>query len=546
MKKIALFLCALLMTADVFAESLFDYIPKTSTYLRGTYGFTVHIHYWKTSADYSITNSNAEVGILAMSGHKDRIEFYVRLRSKTTNGDVKFYFIQIDSSSQIQISQLNSVPSFQDCYLFEGLTNDDLINFRDYPAVSGIKMGQYQKNNLVPFTGCLSERSAIDNAEDYWYSFNYNGKTAWMYGKYITFPSEISITTDMFSTSQVSETPAVTTQNATTTISDETPVSELDFVTCRFNSAGTSSTKTYDTGVSTVTFTNGLKGGSFTTTMTISKDGAVISSIFCEGGTRLYIPETAQFFYSQYYSGNQYILNGINCKDGSTIALPTSDTHTDFYIHTGDIQRNKTGDKLLCRPYPHDYNSLSYPFLIIDLKTMTTTEYTLQDRWADISFFHWITDTSFLLGESVTWDDITGNVKYTFSYITIEDGTAIIKRTFSPPEQYTKNCCVIAQDNDNIVVVRIDDEIWTLDSTGTTFQKKLAVHGSFISAFTYCGNQYYATVENEKELEFDAVIYDNAMNEIRRQTLTKNYYPDKIQSINVRNGSIQISLEVVK
>lgn len=198
MKKFLGILLSFLFVSGVFAQedSIFNYAPKTEGYLLLSDDFSVQII--GSGSSYNVFNDiKGSTDVIAWKADKKTVTMIVRLRGFNTDGAATFYLLTIDGSkskAKGKIEQIKGDPNLEGYILNQPKTNDSQINLRSSAGTSGKKVGQYQKNNNVTFTGKVSNKCQIDGAEDYWYSIDYAGTPAWIYGKYITFGHTASIT----------------------------------------------------------------------------------------------------------------------------------------------------------------------------------------------------------------------------------------------------------------------------------------------------------------------------------------------------------------
>lgn len=198
MKKLFSLVFSFLMIVGLFAQedSIFNYVPKTSGYLNLQEGFTVQII--GNGSCYNVFNdSRGSTDVIAWKADKKTVDMIVRLRGWNTEGTALYYTVTIDGSKSKTkglVKQIKGEPDLNGYILNQPKTNDSKINLRSTAGTSGKKVGQYQKGNSVKFTGKVSNKSNIDESEDYWYSVDYSGTPAWIYGRYISFSWSAVIT----------------------------------------------------------------------------------------------------------------------------------------------------------------------------------------------------------------------------------------------------------------------------------------------------------------------------------------------------------------
>ena len=198
MKKIIIILL-LLLTNFCFAHeiNIYDFTPETKGYLNINNGFSVQIIPSKNNVAYNIFNNlKGSVDVVAWKTDKEYVTIVARLRGWNTDKTAEYYSILIDgrtSKTSASSTLLSQLPDLSDYHLNSARTNDAAINLRSESNVKSKKVGQYQKNNSVIFTGKTENKCSIDDANDYWFSIDYSGTPAWIYGKYITFAGSADI-----------------------------------------------------------------------------------------------------------------------------------------------------------------------------------------------------------------------------------------------------------------------------------------------------------------------------------------------------------------
>ena len=199
MKKY-IFILLLFFCGSCFAQEkdVFDYITATNGYISINNRFSVQIISSRTDQVYNVFNDlRGSVDIVAWKADKKFVTMIVRLRGWNTDKTAEYYSVIIDcraekpkGSSQL----LSKLPDFSKYRLNPAKTNDAAINLRAESNAKSKKIGQYQKNNTVVFTGKTDNKCSINDATDYWFSIDYSGTPAWIYGKYITFAGSAAIT----------------------------------------------------------------------------------------------------------------------------------------------------------------------------------------------------------------------------------------------------------------------------------------------------------------------------------------------------------------
>ena len=186
MKKIIIILL-LLLTNFCFAQeiNIYDFTPETKGYLNINNGFSVQIIPSKNNVAYNIFNNlKGSVDVVAWKTDKEYVTIVARLRGWNTDKTAEYYSILIDgrtSKTSASSTLLSQLPDLSDYHLNSARTNDAAINLRSESNVKSKKVGQYQKNNSVIFTGKTENKCSIDDATDYWFSIDYSGTHAWIY-----------------------------------------------------------------------------------------------------------------------------------------------------------------------------------------------------------------------------------------------------------------------------------------------------------------------------------------------------------------------------
>lgn len=547
MKKTLLVICALLVCTGAFSDSLFDYIPHLSGHYEGADDFYCDITNDGTS--YGIYNNNGHVDILAVTANEVSITFVVRLRNWDTNGKARFFTIALDNTYYL-LSVWEEKPSLFSFYTFSGETNDDRINFRDTPGLTGDKIGQYQKGNTVSFTGEYEGWSAIDGAEDYWYSFTYNGQKAWMYGKYISFSDTVTMTAEMF-------------RGPENTIADESiekadpddPVSkmEIEVPYCDFYWDYPRTVETFETDVSTVSIENDGQGEWSNSTLTITaKNGSSILQNYPLPYTPYwkYHQDTARLYYA---TGRKmdgtWNLSGIDCRDGSDIVFHDAFGGQRANLAKGVFDVTKAGDKLACIVSSED--GAGTELMVIDLNTFASARYRFPDNLAVPDRLAWINGEELFLATCEDKREYTSSHDYVFNRISLKNGSIFVTDTFPMPGEYDNpddpgSCLLLPSAEDDKLFVFLEhwDEytknyLLTFSSTGTKWDVIFG-SGHLINQFWYEGKRYFAVYDSGDYWD-DIVIYDNDLNEINWADLPIYWTNFRLDWAGVQDGKILVT-----
>lgn len=548
MKKTIILFCALFMTAAAFSQSLFDYVPHTSGSIVGPDDFAIKIS--GNGSSYSITNRRGSVDIIAVKGEGTCVHFAVRLRAADTTGPARYYKISVYPPSQAVITEYSGTPDLTGFWCFRGTTNDDSINYRDTPGLSGNKTGQYQKGNQVDFTGWLDAKSALDSSEDYWYSFNAGGETAWMYGRYISFPNSVLLTASLFSKPCVvsPSTLAAAALEARSKAAADI-LKTMDMETARAGDAAAFTTQVFDTGVSTVTISNN-GSGEYDYPLFTYKSGNITKEIKLDWYYNWqYVPDAGLLFY---LTDSQ--LHCFDCKTGTEYQEGTALEFGSLYIEYSVFAVNTAGDKVAYLDAFHgrDYTPV-YTIQVYNLKSGKTTSYDLPSYPAKLGWSD--DDTIFYLTNEYTYYDA---MEYTIGYISLSDGLDQTSHYFTlygdyetPDIQYTI-LMLPAKDPDKILLFLGDGISYLTDlrishSSSSWMDYPLEM-SYFINQFWYEGAPFLAFIERDEDnrQKFDVVIYNTGFNQIKRQSFTAPNILDEVNWVGVRDGKIIVSLELVK
>ena len=581
MKKLAALFLASALAVFAFADDIFNYVPRTSGYLDAGNGFSVSIR--DSGKSYSVfNNTKGETGILAVQATTEQVVFIVRLREFSTNGTASFWRITVrprtpaeksasestrplsDYSEQELIEYLLTYGTFPDSperadeavatselisgkpdltgfWICGGRTNDSSVNFRDAAGIKGARVGQYQKGNAVQFTGSMDGWAAIDNTEDYWYSFSYSGSTAWMYGKYLEFGSSVSFTTDMFTGPQVFTSPAVRPLGITA----GKPIESLPVIGAEYGDQDNLLSEAYDTGVSTVEI---LSNGYFflyqDKRVRISGSAGEIASFDVQDCW--YDESSAILYYLQYVYGNTNELCAIDCRTG--MSVPVTADETSLYTSTSLFAVSPDGKKIAVTTQSYDWNDCPVEAIeIIDTKAKTHTAYQY-DNPATFSNEHitsltWLSDSDFVLtvdkyqADSVTviWYKMSGNrlvpeCNWTFEAI------------------YQHSAFIPLAQSGTMLVSAEDWHTWhpftmLLEFKNGRITRKPGIEGSFTGTFRYQGKMYIGAYEDldTSRNTCTVVIYDDALNEVRRESQVKlTAYSPQVCNIGTAEGEIRI------
>lgn len=538
MKKSILVICLLLISAVAFSETIFGGIPKLSGRITGEQGFYCDV----TDDGKCITlhNDRGAVDILAVTGDESSISLILRLRNSDFNGPAVYFgamFVE-GYNNVYELLVWEEYPHFDDFYCLSGITNDSAINCRDAPGMAGARIGQVQKDTLIPFTGGLKEQSSIDGATDYWYSFNFNGTTAWMYGKYISFSNTVTLESYMFS--------------GLADAGNDDPVSLMDIEVADTEYLWDLpvTEEVFDTGVSIVTIENDGQGEYSTSKLTIrAKDGTAILLDYPlpYGPYWKYDEDTARLYYATARKRElTWNLSCIDCTDGSDIVFNSAFNGNKATLQKGIFDVTRAGDKLACLAV--SATSSDPELMIIDLKTLTSTRYTFPDSSIVPDRLAWINDDELFLAKCLDKREYTVSYDYNFYRVSFGNGRVIVNDSFSISGEFDNpdnphSCLMLPSDEDGKLFLflakwgnYIQDYLVSFTPSGIRMDE---IFGSahLINQFWYEGNRYFAA-HDEGDYWNDIVIYDNSLREINRDYLTVYFTNYLLEWVGVHNGKL--------
>ena len=380
MKKTTLVLMLLFAISLGFAQyqDVFDYVPKTDGYLSVNDGFSVQI--FGKGTGYNVYNNlRGRVDIIAWKADKEYVTMIARLRGWNTDEEAFYYSIKVDgrqSKAKAEATLLFTLPDLSGYRLNLARTNDAAINLRSESSVKGKKVGQYQTNNIVTFTGKLQNKCEIDNATDYWYSIDYSGSPAWIYGKYISFPSGISITLESLGVKPAAE---------------QSGLSNGNGVTAK-NSAGTAEPASYKINVvfdkrepvfnvyknGDILIKNEFHSFSAQRDITIKNKDKTIADIR-SAMYSVYSPKLNKIFYLTYLFGDSCFAYSIDCATGEGAQLMNYHGY-ELVPNYSKLCMNKDGTKLFVADTTYRWEDIAILELLeIDAATNKITKRYISD-----------------------------------------------------------------------------------------------------------------------------------------------------------------------
>ena len=375
MKKTTLVLMLLFAISLGFAQyqDVFDYVPKTSGYLSVNDGFSVQI--FGSGTGYNVYNNlRGEVDIIAWKADKQYVTMIARLRGWNTDKEAFYYSIKVDgrqSKAKAEATLLFTLPDLSGYHLNTAQTNDAAINLRSESSVNGKKVGQYQKSNAVTFTGKLQNKCEIDNATDYWYSIDYSGSPAWIYGKYISFPGGISITLESLGVKTSNNVGGGIAKNSG---SGAEPASyKINVIFDKREPVY----NVYNNG--DILITNELQPWSTHRDIKIKNKDKTIADI----GSALYSvysPKLNKIFYLTYLFGDSSFAYSIDCATGEGAQLMDGYQTSELTVNYSKFYMNKDGTKLFAANTAYGWeDTMILELLEIDAATNKITKRYISD-----------------------------------------------------------------------------------------------------------------------------------------------------------------------
>ncbi len=539
-EKVFRYFCMLVLclsvTAALFAaDAVFvgsRYYPLVKGYLSSIDGFYMRISSSARSSSYEIWNLNGVADVPAWKTTPDTATLLVRLRGWNTDGQTVFYLLEATAPDRIQMTKLDALPDLStgDWHFQMAHTNDNAINFREKADVSGKKMGQYQKGNTVRFSGAMENRCSIEDATDYWYRFDYNGKEAWVYGKYITFDGAVINEETLGLKNDPEPVSAAVTGSAVNDVNSLPSLASMPYdVVSVFEFPDTLYNMfSKDDRLVQYPILSDWSDG-YDTKMYVKKGTDILAELTPEYNGVYYSPEHDRLYFSSYVFGETYTLTCIDTETGFRIPL-TDDS--EYYINTQFIAPNKDGSKLVHLDdywYGDDFRGMA--FVVINVADNTRTRYTLKKN-LEIEAFGFLHD-------DVVW------------YVTRDDDEIHLVK-LQGTEAVPMSETYAHGDADDFYYYMFPGFDCLFVTKNPCYGKESfifgrdgsVVAGVVINGFWYVDQWYLATMEyTDSSCKSGTVhIYDSSFNEIRSIQASYGQYSwgTYLEKVGVKDGRLQI------
>ncbi len=533
-KFCALLFCLFVCTA-LFAENATftgsNYYPLVKCYTGSIDGFYMRISSSEKSSSYEIWNHNGYADVLAWKTTADTATLLVRLRGWNTDGVAVFYLLEASMPDRVRMTKIDALPDLAsgDWHFQTAHTNDNAINFRDKGAVSGNKMGQYQKGNTVKFSGKMDNRCSIEDATDYWYRFDYNGKEAWIYGKYITFDTAV-INEETLGLKQKPVSAAASVTGAS--VDTKTSIASMPYDVVSVYEYPDTLYNMFPKGDYLVQYPilSDWSDG-FDAKMYVKKGTDILAELEPQYGGVYYSREYDRLYFSSYVFNDTYTLTCIDTKTGSRISL-NQDTDREYYIQTQFIAPNNDGSKLVHLDdywYGDDFRALA--FVVVNVADNTQIRYTLE-RYPMISVFGFLHD-------DVIWYASYDDEK--IHLVKLQDNKAVPLSETYPYGDSNDYFHYTFPGFDCLFVTKNpyygkESHIVGRDGSG--------VAGVVINGFWYADQWYLATMEyDDSSCKSGTVhIYDRNFAEVRsiKTSYGKYSWGTYLEKVGVKDGRLQI------
>ena len=397
MKKTTLVLMLLFAISLGFVQyqDVFDYVPKTDGYQNINDGFSVQI--FGKGTGYNVYNNlRGRVDIIAWKADKEYVTMIARLRGWNTDEEAFYYSIKVDgrqSKAKAEATLLFTLPDLSGYRLNLARTNDAAINLRSESSVKGKKVGQYQTNNIVTFTGNLQNKCEIDNATDYWYSIDYSENPAWIYGKYISFPGGISITLESLGVKPAAEQSGLSNGNGVT--AKNTVGASTEPASYKINFVFDDRKPVYNIYKNgDILIKNELHPYSTQRDITIKNKEKTIADIR-SAMYSVYSPKLNKMFYLTYLFGDQTFVYSLDCATGEGEQLMNSYGY-ELVPNYSKLCMNKDGTKLYAANTAYGWeDNMILELLEIDATSNKVSKRYISDYWPKFTDFGKLNDEIF-------------------------------------------------------------------------------------------------------------------------------------------------------
>jgi hypothetical protein len=517
--------------SDVF--DIYQYTPKVnSSYINAPEGFSIQIITYKNAINYNIFNNiRGRTDVIAWKSTPQNVFLVTRLRGWNQENEASYYLIQVNEESKAKVQKIDGIPKLDmDYYFCKAKTNDNAINVRDKGDLDGKKIGQYSINNEVSFSGLLLNKCLIEDAIDYWYSFNYNGEIAWIYGKYLTFDYSALINEE---TLRLKKSNIEYSKN--TVLKD---ISKLNIEVSVTNGKNPNP-KVYDiyqNGDTQLSVENNGVSLYSNSRIIITKESKTLSNIECRSGQYAYIPDSNRLYYVTYSSGDNNLLNCIDCSNGSSILLRNIHNQR-LNIYTSNIDMNSSRTNLLFASQIYTKEWDDVPMLAINLlsikdNSITTIPLNVKPNLQYFNFGFITNEIIYIRGLSETTNEIefyrlSGHSLVPISKGVIEYGMDFTNYGYEDWFNYYKAPGI------TYVLISLDPEytgsnkslvLGLENNVFKDFSSK--INGFIINTFHYNGQWYIGTISyTDKSNTIGTIyIYDQSFHIVKQDMVKCNEF----------------------
>ncbi|MBO4508031.1 MAG: hypothetical protein J5747_05280 [Spirochaetaceae bacterium] len=551
MKRVLIFLMALLVSANLFAEDVF---PSFQTRVEAGNDFQIYhgINRYKNTQYLQLYHKNLDshpAEIIAAKSKNAKMELIVRFRQFAATRDFPenfcdYYLITIDKNGNASSKKIIGIPDFEGFYCFKGTVNDNKVNFRDAPGLTGIVKGQYQDKTEIEFMGKVTGYTTIAGDPDYWYCFNYNGEERWIFGRWLTFPKLFMLDADLFTK------PQVFTHEEVLTVSNTKNIKDLPFEN---TTEDITHVDVYKAGDSELQIIYDSKTNS--TTCKIIKNNEVISTIQHPFNQK-YSPITKCLYYANW---DPLTLQAISIETGKAVNIADKDLgymQEDVYLNdVSDFDLNREKDKLyyFAEEWAWDsYNEWQeFVLKILDLRTMKYNKINLRsirDDFPDYSIYDciMIDDNNFLFQVYNYHENKTS----IFAWYQVTNGKLVLKDSIKFSGYYNDYFTFCYVGNKILLKIGgINYKDYLLSIENGSIKTEEFEGGDLLKIFVYDGVEYIATLYAEKEYadSYTVTIYEkDTLKQVQKKTFKPLNHLWGITAVGIQNGKILVEDEICK
>ena len=548
MKKTLLIIAAIFVLASsVFAADVF---PSFQKWAEAGNNFQIYhgINRYQNTQYLQLYHKNLDshpAEIIAAKSKNAKMELIVRFRQLAATSDFPenfcdYYLITIDKNGNASSKKIIGIPDFEGFYCFKGTVNDNKVNFRDAPGLTGIVKGQYQDKTEIEFMGKVTGYTTIAGDPDYWYCFNYNGEERWIFGRWLTFPKLFKLDADLFTKPQVFTNEEVLTVSNTKNIKDlplENTTEDITHV------------DVYKAGDSELQIIYDSKTNS--TTCKIIKNNEIISTIK-NPINPIYSPISKCLYYADW--GPQ-TLQAISIETGKAVNIADKDLgymQEEVYLYdVSDFSLNREKDKLLY--FAEEWSRDSYSEIpdtvlkILDLRTMKYSKINLKSVKADFPDYDiydclMIDDNNFFFQVYNYHENETS----IFAWYQVTNGKLVLKDSIKFSGYYNDyfTFCYVG----NKILLSTDKDCLLSIENGSIKTEEFE-GGDLLSSFVYDGVEYFAAVDAEKQYadSYTVTIYEkNTLKEVQKKTFKPLNHLWGITAVGIQDGKILVEDEICK